>query len=69
MYCNDYNTRRYREFRKEQTMIELENINAEISEYEEMITHSIQLNDKERLKMWRKALQTAKKHKRRLANS
>lgn len=35
-------------------MTELEEINIEISEYEEMITHSIQINDKERLKMWRK---------------
>lgn len=43
-------------------------IDIEIEEYQEMITHSIQTNDKRNLAMWRKALQTAKLAKRRLAN-
>ena len=43
-------------------------IDIEIEEYQEMITHSIQTNDKRNLAMWRKALQTAKLTKRRLAN-
>lgn len=43
-------------------------IDIEIEEYQEMITHSIQINDKRNLAMWRKALQTAKLTKRRLAN-
>ena len=47
----------------------IEEINAEIAEIEEMITHSIQTNDREYLNMWRRALQTAKNTKRRLANS
>lgn len=44
-------------------------IDTEIEEYQEMITHSIQTNNKEDLAMWRRALQTAKISKRRLANS
>ena len=43
-------------------------IDIEIEEYQEMITHSIQTNNKESLAMWRRALQTAKIAKRRLAN-
>lgn len=42
-------------------------IELEIAEYKEMITHAIQTNDREGLKMWRRALQTAKIAKRRLA--
>lgn len=41
----------------------------EIEEYQEMITHAIQTNNKADLAMWRRALQTAKISKRRLANS
>lgn len=52
--------------RKETYMSEIEN---EIAEYEEMITHAIQTNNKENLRMWRIALQTAKKAKRSIANS
>lgn len=44
-------------------------IDIEIEEYQEMITHSIQTNNKKDLAMWRRALQTAKLTKRRLANS
>lgn len=44
-------------------------IEAEISEYQIMIRHAIQTNDKGNLNMWRRALQTAKYTKRRLANS
>lgn len=44
-------------------------IDIEIEEYQEMITYSIQTNNKEDLAMWRRALQTAKISKRRLANS
>lgn len=40
----------------------------EIEEYLEMITHSIQINDKQSLAMWRRALQTAKISKRRQAS-
>lgn len=47
----------------------MDEINIEIEEYQEMITVSIQNNDKENLHMWRRALQTAKLEKRRLANS
>lgn len=43
-------------------------IDIEIEEYQEMITHSIQTNNKRDLAMWRRALQTAKIAKRRLAN-
>lgn len=43
-------------------------IDIEIEEYQEMITHSLQTNDKRNLAMWRRALQTAKIAKRRLAN-
>ena len=43
-------------------------IDNEIEEYQEMITHSIQTNNKRDLAMWRRALQTAKIAKRRLAN-
>lgn len=43
-------------------------IEAEIAEYMMMIDYSIQTNNKEYLKMWRRALQTAKNAKRRLAN-
>lgn len=43
-------------------------IDIEIEEYQEMITHSIQTNNKRDLAMWRRALQTAKITKRRLAN-
>lgn len=43
-------------------------IDIEIKEYQEMITHSLQTNDKRNLAMWRRALQTAKIAKRRLAN-
>lgn len=43
-------------------------IDIEIEEHQEMITHSIQTNDRRNLAMWRKALQTAKLTKRRLAN-
>ena len=43
-------------------------IDIEIEEYQEMITHSIQTNNKKDLAMWRRALQTAKITKRRLAN-
>ena len=39
-------------------------INAEIAEIEEMITYSIMTNDRENLNMWRRALQTAKREKR-----
>lgn len=46
-----------------------ETIDFEIEEYQEMITHAIQTNDKEGLNMWRRALQTAKIAKRRLAKS
>lgn len=44
-------------------------IDIEIEEYQEMITHAIQTNNKADLAMWRRALQTAKICKRRLANS
>lgn len=44
-------------------------IDKEIEEYQEMITYAIQTNEKESLAMWRRALQTAKIAKRRLANS
>lgn len=44
-------------------------IELEIAEYKAMITHAIQTNDREGLKMWRRALQTAKIAKRRLAKS
>lgn len=44
-------------------------IDIEIEEYQEMITHVIQTNNKADLAMWRRALQTAKISKRRLANS
>lgn len=44
-------------------------IDIEIEEYQEMITHAIQTNNKADLAMWRRALQTAKISKRRLANS
>lgn len=43
-------------------------IDLEIAEYQEMITYSIQTNNKQDLAMWRRALQTAKLSKRRLAN-
>lgn len=46
----------------------LTDIEIEIEEYQEMITHSIQTNNKKDLAMWRRALQTAKITKRRLAN-
>lgn len=46
----------------------LTDIDIEIEEYQEMITHSIQTNNKKDLAMWRRALQTAKRTKRRLAN-
>lgn len=49
--------------------IRLYEIESEIAEYMMMIDHAIQTNDKENLKMWRRALQTAKKAKRSLANS
>ena len=35
-------------------------IDIEIEEYQEMITHAIQTNNKADLAMWRRALQTAK---------
>ena len=41
----------------------------EIMEYHAMIDHFIVLNNKEEIAYWRKALQTAKIAKRRLANS
>lgn len=44
-------------------------INEEIAEYHAMIDHFILLNDKEQIAFWRRALQTAKKAKRRLADS
>lgn len=44
-------------------------IEQEIAEYMMMIDHAIQTNDIENLKMWRMALQTAKKAKRSLTNS
>ena len=44
-------------------------IDQEIAEYMMMIDHAIQTNNKEHLKMWRVALQTAKKAKRSLTNS
>ena len=47
----------------------LKELSVEISEYEEMITHAILTNDKESLNMWRRALQTSKIAKRRIANS
>ena len=50
------------------TANELSEIDKEIEEYHEMITYSIQTNDKESLAMWRRALQTAKISKRRQAN-
>lgn len=43
-------------------------VDLEIAEYQEMITYSIQTNNKQDLAMWRRALQTAKLSKRRLAN-
>lgn len=46
----------------------LSEIDEEIEEYLEMITHSIQINDKQSLAMWRRALQTAKISKRRQAS-
>lgn len=46
----------------------LREVDQEIAEYMMMIDHAIQTNDKEILKMWRMALQTAKKAKRSLAN-
>ena len=49
--------------------VRISEIDIEIEEYQEMITHSIQTNNKEDLAMWRRALQTAKISKRRLANS
>lgn len=47
----------------------IKEIEKEIAEYMMMIDHAIQTNDKEYLKMWRVALQTAKKAKRSLTNS
>jgi len=44
------------------------NLEKEIMEYNAMINHAIMTNDKENLYMWRRALQTAKVCKRRLAN-
>lgn len=41
-------------------------IEMEIAEYELMIDLAIRTNDKESLKLWRRALQTAKIIKRRL---
>ena len=49
--------------------VRISEIDIEIEEYQEMITHSIQINNKKDLAMWRRALQTAKTTKRRIADS
>lgn len=49
--------------------LDLKQIDLEIAEYKEMITHAIQTNDHDGLKMWRRALQTAKIAKRRIKKS
>ena len=51
------------------TIDRINEIEQEIAEYMMMIDHAIQTNNKDYLKMWRIALQTAKIAKRRLANS
>lgn len=46
----------------------MSDLDMEIAEYEMMIDLAIRTNDKELLKMWRRALQTAKIIKRRLVD-
>lgn len=46
----------------------IKDIDNEIAEYNLMIDHAIQTNDRESLKMWRKALNIAKITKRRLVD-
>lgn len=48
---------------------ELRNVDLEIIEYHALIDHFIQLNDNAEVKYWRRALQIAKLHKRRIRNS
>lgn len=47
----------------------IKEINDEIREYQFMLRNAIELDRKEEINMWRRAIQTAKIQKRRLAKS
>ena len=47
----------------------IEQINEEIQEYQFLLRNAIDLDRKDEINMWRRAIQTAKLQKRRLANS
>ena len=50
-------------------MNDIQEINEEIKEYQCLLRNAIDLGRKDEINMWRRAIQTAKLQKRRLANS
>ena len=54
---------------KKEVYMCIKEINDEIREYQFMLRNAIELGRKEEINMWRRAIQTAKIQKRRLAKS